>query len=103
MGECQVLPHLFWEMTMAELDFVWYGHRHMEEMNWVRIRWQTAALINVQMPKGKSVKPSDLLPLDCDNRNFVKQKVMTPEELQGVLKKYENAKPIEQNGSRRIN
>jgi hypothetical protein len=94
MGECQVLPHLFWDMTMAELDFVWYGYRHKEEMDWVKLRWQTAALINIQMPKGKSIKPSDLLPLDCDNRNFVKQRVMDQDELKQVLKKYENVKPI---------
>ena len=36
MGECQVLPHLFWDMTMAELDFVWYGKRHQEEQDWVK-------------------------------------------------------------------
>jgi hypothetical protein len=96
MGECQVLPHLFWDMTMAELDFVWYGYRHKEEQEWVKIRWQTTILVNMQTKK--KVKPTDLLELDCDNRNFVKQRVMTPEELQDVLKKYENVKPIKQNG-----
>jgi hypothetical protein len=96
MGECQVLPHLFWDMTMAELDFVWYGYRHKEEQEWVKIRWQTTVLVNMQTKK--KVKATDLLELDCDNRNFVKQRVMTPEELQDVLKKYENVKPIKQNG-----
>ena len=48
MGECQVLPHLFWDMTMAELDFVWYGYRHNEEQEWLRARWQTTLLINMQ-------------------------------------------------------
>jgi hypothetical protein len=96
MGECQVLPHLFWDMTMAELDFIWYGYRHKEEQDWVRIRWQTTILVNMQTKK--KVKPTDLLRLDCDNRNFVKQRVMTPEELKDVLKKYENVKPIKQNG-----
>jgi hypothetical protein len=94
MGECQVLPHLFWDMTMAELDFIWHGHRYKEEQEWVKWRWQTTLLVNLQLPKGKKVKPQDLLPLDIDNRNFVKQKVMTQEELNEVLKKYENAKPI---------
>jgi hypothetical protein len=83
---------------MAELDFVWYGYRHKEEQDWVKIRWQTTILINMQLPKGKKVKPSELLSLDCDNRNFVKQRVMTNEELSEVLKKYENVKPIKQNG-----
>jgi hypothetical protein len=98
MGECQVLPHLFWDMTMAELDFVWYGYRHKEEQDWVKVRWQTTILINMQLPKGKKVKATELLSLDCDNRNFVKQRVMTNEELSEVLKKYENVKPIKQNG-----
>jgi hypothetical protein len=95
MGECQVLPHLFWDMTMSELDFIWYGHRHKEEQDWVKWRWQTALLVNLQLPKGKKVKPQDLLPLDIDNRNFVKQKVMTQDELNNVLKKYEKAKPLD--------
>jgi hypothetical protein len=50
------------------------------------------------LPKGKKVNPNELLSLDCDNRNFVKQRVMTNDELSEVLKKYENAKPINQNG-----
>ena len=79
---------------MAELDFVWYGYRHEEEQKWLKIRWQTTLLINIQLPKGKKVKPKDLLELDCDNRNFVKQRVMTKEELEAVIKKYENVKPI---------
>ena len=88
MGECKVLPHLFWEMTMAELDFVWYGYRHEEEQQWIKIRWQTTLLINIQLPKGKKVKPSELIELDCDTRNFVKPRVMDQDELQAVLKKY---------------
>jgi hypothetical protein len=94
MGECQVLPHLFWDMTMAELDFIWYGYRHQEEQDWVKWRWQTTLLVNLQLPKGKKLKPQDLLELDIDNRNFVKQKVMSQEEVNELLKKYENAKPI---------
>ena len=88
MGECKVLPHLFWEMTMAELDFIWYGYRHEEEQKWIRIRWQTTMLINIQLPKGKKVKPSELIELDCDTRNFVKPRVMDEDELKAVLKKY---------------
>jgi len=90
MGECKVLPHLFWEMTMAELDFIWYGYRHEEEQKWIRTRWQTAMLINIKLPKGKKVNPKDLIELDCDNRNFVKPRIMTGDELQAVLKKYGN-------------
>jgi len=93
MGECKVLPHLFWEMTMAELDFVWYGYRHEEEQKWIRARWQTTLLINIQLPKGKKVKPQELIELDCDTRNFVKPRVMTEEELKEVLIKYKIVKP----------
>ena len=75
---------------MAELDFVWYGYRHEEEQQWIRTRWQTAMLINIQLPKGKKVKPSELIELDCDTRNFVKPRVMDEDELQAVLKKYGN-------------
>ena len=95
MGECKVLPHLFWEMTMAELDFVWYGYRHKEEQEWVRSRWQTTILVNMQLPKGKKIKATELLELDCDKRNKKKNvRIMSNEELQEVLKKYENIKPV---------
>ena len=79
---------------MAELDFVWYGYRHKEEQDWVKTRWMTTMLINIQLPKGKKITAKELLPLDCDNRNFVKQRVMTQEELNEVINKYNNAKPI---------
>jgi hypothetical protein len=82
-------------MTMAELDFVWYGYRHKEEQEWVRSRWQTTILVNLQLPKGKKVKPTELLELDCDKRNRKKNvRIMSNEELEKVLKKYENIKPV---------
>jgi hypothetical protein len=82
-------------MTMAELDFIWYGYRHKEEQEWVRSRWQTTILVNMQLPKGKKVKPTELLELDCDKRNIKKKvRIMTNEELEAVLKKYENIKPV---------
>jgi hypothetical protein len=82
-------------MTMAELDFIWYGYRHKEEQEWIRSRWQTTILINMQLPKGKKVKPTELLELDCDKRNLKKKvRIMTNEELEAVLKKYENIKPV---------
>ena len=92
MGECQVLPHLFWEMTLAELDFIWYGYKLRLEQEWIRTRWQTSILVNMQLPKGKKIKPKDLIELDCDKRNFVKPRVMTNDELQEVLEKYKNIK-----------
>ena len=73
---------------MAELDFIWYGYRHEEEQQWIRARWQTTMLINIQLPKGKKIKPSELMELDCDTRNFVKPRVMDEDELKAVLKKY---------------
>ena len=95
MGECQILPHLFWDMTMSELDFVWYGYRHKEEQDWIKVRWQTTLLINIQLPKGKKVKPTELLELNCDKRHIKKNvRVMSKEELEEVLKKYENIKPV---------
>jgi hypothetical protein len=65
-----------------------YGYRHEEEQQWIKIRWQTTLLINIQLPKGKKVKPSELIELDCDTRNFVKPRVMDEDELKAVLKKY---------------
>ena len=49
----------------------------------------------MQLPKGKKVKPTELLELDCDKRNIKKKvRIMSNDELQEVLKKYENIKPV---------
>ena len=49
----------------------------------------------MQLPKGKKIKPNELLELDCDKRNRKKKvRIMSNEELEEVLKKYENIKPV---------
>jgi hypothetical protein len=49
----------------------------------------------MELPKGKKIKATELLELDCDKRNRKKNvKIMTNEELEEVLKKYENIKPV---------
>lgn len=39
-----------------------------EKHEWERVRWQTAVLVNLQIPKGKRIKPTDLIQFDWDKK-----------------------------------
>ena len=39
-----------------------------EKHEWERVRWQTAVLVNIQIPKGKRIKPTDLIEFDWDKK-----------------------------------
>ena len=42
-----------------------YDLLQLKERNeWERCRWQTCLLLNIHLPKGKTVKPKDLLKFD---------------------------------------
>ena len=34
---------------------------HNDRNEWIRTRWQTTLLLNIQMSKGKNIKPRDLI------------------------------------------
>ena len=76
---------LNYNMDGGALDAKQIATIEAQEQQWIRIRWQTTIMINIQLPKGKKVKPQELIELDCDTRNFVKPRVMTEEELKEVL------------------
>ena len=59
-----MLPREFWNKIE--------GFRELENMrqrsDWERTRWSTCLLLNIQLPKNKSIKPTDLIEFDWEKR-----------------------------------
>lgn len=47
---------------------------------WEQVRWQTYVLVSMQLKKGKTIKPTDLIKFNWDSENKITKH--TPEELQ---------------------
>ena len=41
-----------------------------ERGKWERTRWQTTLLLNIQIAKGKKIKPTDLIEFEWDKKNI---------------------------------
>mgnify|MGYP003658723608 FL=1 len=63
-------PEEFWHMLPCNFFTALKGFFEMREYNdrnnWIRTRWQTTFLLNIQMSKGKSIKPHDLIKFDWE-------------------------------------
>jgi hypothetical protein len=59
-----MLPREFWN----KLE----GFHELENLrqrnDWERTRWSTCLLLNIQLPKGKSLKPTDLVQFEWDQK-----------------------------------
>ena len=62
-----MLPREFWN----KLD----GFHELENMrqrsDWERTRWSTCLLLNIQLPKNKSIKPKDLIKFEWEQDNKI--------------------------------
>ena len=56
------LPKHFWN----KLDGFYELENIRERGNWERTRWQTTLLLNIQMSKGKRLKPTDFIEFEWD-------------------------------------
>jgi hypothetical protein len=59
------LPKHFWN----KLDGFYELENIRERGNWERTRWQTTLLLNIQMSKGKRLKPTDLIEFEWDKKD----------------------------------
>lgn len=59
------LPKHFWN----KLDGFYELENIREKSKWERVRWQTTLLLNIQMAKGKKIKPTDLIEFEWDKKN----------------------------------
>ena len=59
------LPKHFWN----KLDGFYELENIRERSKWERTRWQTTLLLNIQMAKGKKIKPTDLIEFEWDKKD----------------------------------
>ncbi len=82
-----MLPKFFWN----KMDGFYELENMRQKQEWERIRWQTTLLLNIQLPKNKTMKPTDLIKFDWDSNG----KEVDFEELK---KKAEFIKKMEEHG-----
>ncbi len=59
-----MLPRYFWH----KMDGFYELENNRQRQHWERSRWQTTLLLNIQLSKGKSIKPTDLIKFDWDDK-----------------------------------
>ena len=59
------LPKHFWN----KLDGFYELENIRERGRWERTRWQTTLLLNIQIAKGKKLKPTDLIEFEWDKND----------------------------------
>jgi len=59
------LPKHFWN----KLDGFYELENIREKGRWERTRWQTTLLLNIQIAKGKKLKPTDLIEFERDKKD----------------------------------
>jgi hypothetical protein len=83
-----MLPREFWNKVDG-----FYELENLRQRNdWERIRWSTCLLLNIQLPKHKTIKPTELIEFEWDekkkNIDFKKLK----ERAEYIKKMEENGK-----------
>lgn len=66
MGEVGLMPDEFWSLTFAEFFYIVDGYYARVERNWEQTRYLATWVINMNISKGKRVKPQDLIKLRFD-------------------------------------
>jgi hypothetical protein len=59
------LPKHFWNKLEGFYDL----ENLRERGKWERTRWQTTLLLNIQIAKGKKLKPTDLIEFEWDKKD----------------------------------
>ncbi len=62
-----MIPRVFWNKLSGFFEL----ELRRERQNWERERWSTCLLLNIQLPKGKRIKPTQLL--EFENEKKAKQ------------------------------
>ena len=83
-----MLPREFWNKMAG-----FYKLENMRQRSdWERTRWSTCLLLNIHLPKGKSVKPIDLIQFEWEEG---KKKI----DFKELKAKAEYIKKLEEDGS----
>ena len=90
-----MLPKQFFRKVEGFYDLLQLKERN----EWERARWQTCILLNVHLPKGKMVKPKDLLKFDNEKHldskediEKIKDRAEYLKQLDQEIKKGKNGK-----------
>lgn len=83
------LPKHFWN----KLDGFYELENMRERTMWERTRWQTTLLLNIQIAKGKKIKPTDLIEFEWDKKQ-------TKEEYKKLKEKAEFIKKLTEHKSK---
>ena len=82
-----MLPREFWN----KVDGFYELENMRQRSDWERTRWSTCLLLNIQLPKNKSIKPTDLM-------RFQWEKEALKIDFKDLKMKAEYIKKLEENG-----
>ena len=83
-----MLPREFWN----KVDGFYELENMRQRSDWERTRWSTCLLLNIQLPKNKSIKPTDLM-------RFEWEKEALKIDFKDLKMKAEYIKKLEEHGS----
>ena len=83
-----MLPREFWN----KVDGFYELENMRQRSDWERTRWSTCLLLNIQLPKNKSIKPTDLIKFDWEQEAL---KI----DFKDLKMKAEYIKKLEEHGS----
>ena len=82
-----MLPREFWNKVEG-----FYELENLRQRNdWERTRWSTCILLNIQIAKGKKVKPTDLIEFEWDKKD-IKEDIEKLKNKAEYIKKLEDLK-----------
>jgi len=91
LGQLSWTPATFYEATPRELENALKGFFNLYEVgqqqSWERERWSTTVLVNLQLPKNKKVKATDLVRFPWENKH--KAAKLTKKEAKAILSKWQ--------------
>ena len=82
-----MLPREFWN----KVDGFYELENMRQRSDWERTRWSTCLLLNIQLPKNKSIKPTDLI-------RFEWEKEALKIDFKDLKNKAEYIKKLEEHG-----
>lgn len=85
LGVLKLSPESLDDLTFRQYDNALKGYYKSQEIldrsEWIRCRWQTTLLLNVQIDKKHRLKQKDLIEFEWEKLN---KKILTPEELKTI-------------------
>ena len=88
-----MLPREFWNRVDGFIEI-----QNLKDKNeWERTRWSKCILLNIQLGKGKKIKPTDLIEFDWDkkDRKIDFKKIKEKADYMKKLDEFERNKKLE--------